>query len=227
MEKPKFNLEDILKRIEESKRAVSPWSTVGGAYLAFPPAGKHTVRFLQDPTGTPFLVGGLHRSGKQWVPCPDFLRRSDPTGGFPICDLCLRATRDNNWAFKVEIVSVMYGYLDATAHENQFWRPRQLYAIVGNDRMRQTFTALLESLLTRNPETLAQMLDPQQAGPSILMQLQKGRLSDVTMELSPTPELPPVPLGPWYQPLAQYWSNRFTLAKYQDLCMALTRFKMP
>jgi hypothetical protein len=119
---------------------------------------------------------------------------------------------------------MMYGYLYTTSRPDQFWQPGRPYVIIGNALMANAIKATIASVRFRNPVLLSTLYKPQEPGPITLVTVEKGRHSAVTM----TPQLdeshPPIPLGPWYQPLEQVWlPARFSPTDYDAVYAALTQ----
>ena len=185
---------------------------------SFLPEGRHTGRFILDPS-TPRR---LHRSvcvhsynGVVEL-CPDLLHEREG-GEYPICRFCELADQGIQPRHLTRRFQTMvYFYLVNTSVENKYWTPGRMYIAIGNTKLRRSLDEMINVMIEDDQDGLYAMLNHDMTGKMCSVTVVKGAQGGVGIQnLKRTTD--PLEVDPsWFKPLGQVWvPEEFHEANYQ------------
>jgi hypothetical protein len=211
VDRSKFSVDSIRAAIDKSKASTRP----DGPSVTFLPEGQHKIRWFFDPEGEIYREVVIHRAGRKWLHCPDWLSEKDPEGAYPPCGFCQLADDRDDWKIRRRFNYLVYGYLVDTKQKGEYWQAGNAYMVVGNTRLKRALMEMLEALVDEGEELLLNMLTPDIKGYVTTTTVTKGSQGNVSIQILPT-TVDPIELGDWYKPLAESWvSPTFNLDEFR------------
>jgi hypothetical protein len=201
---------ELLRKTREQKE--TRIST--GPQIAFLPEGSHKIRWFFDPNGDIYRELMTGRFGKHRFVCPDFMARRDKEHEYPTCEADAKADETDNWRVRCRYNCMVYGYLHETKQPGEYWKPNQVYVIIGNSRLRKALLEMLEALAEEEEDMLLGMLTPSLKGYYTTTSVSRGAQGNVSIQLLPK-AVDPIELGEWYRPLSEVWiDSAFNVDEY-------------
>jgi hypothetical protein len=202
-----FSLDRVRQIIADNQK--SEYVDRVGPPIAFLPEGRHIIRWFFDPTGELYRELTIGRVGKNRFLCPDFCARHDRFGEYPECRICRESNERDRWKDRCRYNCMIYGYVYETKAANDYWQPGNVYAILGNSRLRRALLETLETFVDDGADMLMAMLTPTVKGYVSSTTVTKGQQGHVTIQML-TKTVDPISLDDWYIPLGDvYISNAF------------------
>jgi hypothetical protein len=196
-----------------------------GPPVGFPPQGQHVIRWFVDPEGEYRREVKVHHVGSRLrTHCPDFLRSQHPQADYPTCAICRLARQRHAWKLEAKFIYMHYGLLLETDNVQKYWQPGQSYVIAGRLPLKRALDGLVQILLDKKTEAVEALFNPHIPGYATRVSVRQGTQgSPVTIRPLFNKLLPPMELGDWYIPLAEYWlPEACSLDDYEAVLAAFT-----
>lgn len=199
-----FNM-DKLRQIIKSDDEKPQDREYTGPKTAFLPPGMSDIRFFMDPNGDLYREIEFKMIGRSRIPCidSDYTKRSSDSP--KRCGFCKIARATKDWRSRCRYNLMVYGYLESTKNEGDYWKAGNSYVILGNKRLRKSLLDVMRGLMgeKESEDYLNAMMTPTVKGPYTNVVVTSGQAGSVNINHVIHKTIDPIEDidGDWYVPL--------------------------
>ena len=198
-----YNLDKIRQLIKSDDEGQQD-NKYSGPRTAFLPAGMSEIRFFMDPEDNLYREVKYRWIGRNCIPCIDSPSTKRAAESPRKCGFCKIADSLNDWRSRCRYNCMVYGYLESTKNETEYWKPGNTYAILGNTRLRRSLLDLMRGLMEDEEaeDYMMAMLNPALKGPYTRVIVTSGQTGTVNINHVMMKTIEAVPIDDaWYKPL--------------------------
>lgn len=214
--------QELLAKVAKAKeKAAQSENNRGGNFpsTSFLPDGEHVIRFLNDPSNEIYREFHAYGAGRKALIDPSYLDKSLLPEGFKD-RLKEIAEETGRWKLKSRYCFLIYGYLVATSNPGEYWKPNQLYLIIGDGKLRTAFLKAMETYADDIPEQFILSLDPKSSGNPFQCSVVKGQGGSINLmfKIGNKSVVPPIDVTKGYIPLedAYVTTKSFNKEKWDE-----------
>lgn len=214
--------QELLAKVAKAKeKAAQSENNRGGNFpsTSFLPEGEHVIRFLNDPANEIYREFHAYGAGRKALIDPSYLDKSLLPEGFKD-RLKEIAEETGRWKLKSRYCFLIYGFLVSTDSPGEYWKPNQLYLIIGDGKLRTAFLKAMETYADDIPEQFILSLDPKSSGNPFQCSVVKGQGGSINLmfKIGNKSVVPPIDITKGYIPLddAYVTTKSFNKEKWDE-----------
>ncbi|QIG72059.1 hypothetical protein EVB95_225 [Rhizobium phage RHph_TM2_3B] len=247
MQKISFNIDKLQSIIGAAKASANSGQRREFTNTAFLPDGTHKMRFFLGPdnelfrdvkmyqfkgkkTLSPQVLNRENEKNPEWPKIVQAMKpewKEQEVTKIPLEDTIDKAAKEiNNWKSGLSLKgrTMVYAKVYATNKEDQYWKPDNVYAVIGKKKLKDAILAMLESLAADSPDYIISMLNPSLSGGMVTVNVTGGTQGAVTITPIPGSTKDPILTldetgkGPeWWRPLDEVFIGKdFNLKAWEE-----------
>lgn len=189
---------------------------------AFLPEGNHKLRLIKSVDEQLYHTCYLYGYGRKAMLDPQDIPASELPEGFvhelkSLGEKIAEFGKRDAYKFKSKFNFIIPVYLIETDKPSDYWKPNNLYYIMGNNKLKTSYLKFIDAMATDSSEYLMTLLDPHSEGGVLTVSVTGGVGSDAGIAITPIVgrnfKIPA--LGEDYVPLSDLYPAKFNADLYK------------